>query len=595
MMSKQIPSIFCLFLVLAIFIASISGIPSQASSSPGVSDLNNSCVVLEADGDFFREMLRNPKTGQIENRIALVIGNGAYNGNIFEQLANPTNDAMAISLRMQALGFQVVRGIDLNIDGLSKCLIQFYGKLKNADTALFYYAGHGVQADDHNYILPNDATIRDGNAVGFFEVDRIIDRMRDREGTSLVLLDACRDNGASGKITTISGKNVRSLGRGLASLNLLKDTFDLNLDKKEKEEVKGGIFLAFATSPNQTALDGGDKHSPFTQAFLKNVGISGYSVGRVMSGVTNDVGEATEWTQTPWMRSSLNKPFYFNGNREIAELLAISNNLSKESTALLNKGKKLNSIVTALKGIPSNLTPPMVNLFQKAHDALYTAFKSVSISLPLEGEFVTAKISEDGNILATAPVPPNPSPLDITIWNAKTGREIAKVDHSRIQGAIQKWALSSDGKKIASLSKDGLIEIWDTASGNSVLNWKAHLSDPMSSVSFNWDGSKLVTKGGKQLVRVWDIAIGTKISELSYSSQSSTSNYGEKLKGFLPDNYPQNQLNALVDQLQKRNLLGMPQFTPDGEGITATVSNVANLDPKTGETPTNIAIWGYPH
>ena len=230
-----------------------------------------------------------------ERRVALVIGNSAYQ--YVPHLPNPTNDAEAIAASLQRLGFEVTKGIDLDRAGTEKIIRAFSAQLPGAKVALLYYAGHGIQVADRNYIIPVDAQLNDETDLDFEAtgIDLVMRLMEREPRMNLVFLDACRDNPLAQNLARSMG-STRSLaiGRGLAFV-----------------DAEVGSFIAFATQPHTVALDGNGDHSPFTAALLRHMGESGVNLSDMMVEVRNDVMAATDGKQVPWDHSSLTGSFYF--------------------------------------------------------------------------------------------------------------------------------------------------------------------------------------------------------------------------------------------------------------------------------------------
>ncbi len=233
-------------------------------------------------------------SAQAERRVALVIGNGAYAH--AAPLANPANDARAVAAALTRLGFEVLPGFDLSNADLRRTIRAFVDKLVDADVAMFFYAGHGLQVAGENYLIPVDASIRieadlDFNAV---RMD-LISRQLDREAkVKIIMLDACRDNPFEKELTRNMGRTRSALvKRGLAEINSA-----------------GGTLIAFATDPGSVALDGSGRHSPFTAALLRHIETPGIEIGLVMRRVTKDVFEATGERQRPWVNASLTGELY---------------------------------------------------------------------------------------------------------------------------------------------------------------------------------------------------------------------------------------------------------------------------------------------
>lgn len=227
-----------------------------------------------------------------EQRVALVIGNGGYKA--INRLINPTNDAEDMARALRKVGFDVILRTDLTKDGFDKSLAEFARKATGASAALFYYAGHGVQYQQQNYILPVDIEVRDQVDLQFraVEMPHVMEAFDRVPGVKIVMLDTCRDNPLARRFAGAT----RSLdGRGLA-----------RIDASE------GFVIAYATSPNQTALDGNDRNSPFTEAFVRRLAEPDLEIATLFRRVTQDVYEETNGRQRPEVSISLIGDFYLN-------------------------------------------------------------------------------------------------------------------------------------------------------------------------------------------------------------------------------------------------------------------------------------------
>ena len=230
-----------------------------------------------------------------QRRVALVIGNSAYQ--YAPHLPNPTNDAEAMAATLQKLGFEVTKGIDLDRTETEMIIREFSKTLPGADVALLFYAGHGIQVGDRNYLVPIDAQLADETDLHFeaTDLDLVLDVMGREPRVNLVFLDACRDNPFAQTLARSMGSTrSTSIGRGLAVV-----------------DATAGSFIAYATDPHQVALDGNGNHSPFTAALLSHLETPGLSISDMMIEVRNDVLSATQQKQRPWENSSLTSPFYF--------------------------------------------------------------------------------------------------------------------------------------------------------------------------------------------------------------------------------------------------------------------------------------------
>lgn len=231
-----------------------------------------------------------------ERRVALVVGNGSYQN--ATPLANPLNDARDVAAALQANGFDVVEVLDADKRKLDAGLRAFADKLADADVALLFYAGHGLQVGLQNYLLPVDAKLERERDLEFEAVrlDFILRQMEiDREGkTTIVFLDACRDNPLARNLGRTMGTRSTSIGRGLAAAS-----------------TGLGTFIAYSTQPGNVALDGDGRNSPFTTALVRHMGVKGRTLASTMIEVRKDVVAATGGKQVPWDHSALTGDFYF--------------------------------------------------------------------------------------------------------------------------------------------------------------------------------------------------------------------------------------------------------------------------------------------
>jgi tetratricopeptide (TPR) repeat protein len=227
-------------------------------------------------------------------RLALVLGNGKYQA--VPALGNPANDAADLAQALRGVGFEVIEQRDATRDVMAKAVHDFSERLRGADVALFFYAGHGLQMNGENYLLPVDAKI-DSPADVRFNTINLSDIQQEMEGsgrTTIIILDACRDNPFAEKLAR-GGRAVPD--RGL-----------------RRVEASGeGSLIVYATQPNNVALDGTGRNSPFTAALLKHVATPGIEVRQMISRVRGDVLAATEHRQTPWDSSSLVGDVYLAG------------------------------------------------------------------------------------------------------------------------------------------------------------------------------------------------------------------------------------------------------------------------------------------
>ncbi|MCQ0986590.1 caspase family protein [Jiella marina] len=254
-----------------------------------------------------------------QRRVALVIGNGAYSD--INALPNPANDARDLAAKLESIGFEVTLGIDVGHSAFRDKMREFVRNMENAKVSLFFYAGHGIQANDENYAIPIDADIERTSDLDIeaIAIERVLELMERMTETSIVFLDACRDNPLSRRFAVRGGK-TRSTGgeQGLAP-----------------QEIATGTYLAYSTAPGHVALDGTGRNSPFTTALLKHIGTPNTDIRLMMDDVREDVYVTTKGSQLPWERNSLIGRFFFvrdDADRERQQRIAAA--IEAENQAL---------------------------------------------------------------------------------------------------------------------------------------------------------------------------------------------------------------------------------------------------------------------
>ena len=228
------------------------------------------------------------QTTSSDYRQALVIGNSDYD--YAGVLRNPINDAQAISNTLGELGFEVSTVIDADKRGMEQAIRSFGKQLRDRKgVGLFYYAGHGMQLDGENYLLPvninpdtEDDVLYDGVPLG-----KLLAQMKSAgNGINVVILDACRNNPFA--------RSFRSTSRGLAQV-----------------VAPTGSFISYATAPGQIAADGSGENGLYTSKLLKHMVTPGVKLEDVFKRVRVDVQRESNSQQVPWDASSVTGDFYF--------------------------------------------------------------------------------------------------------------------------------------------------------------------------------------------------------------------------------------------------------------------------------------------
>jgi uncharacterized caspase-like protein len=241
-----------------------------------------------------------------------VIGNSAYKN--VPALTNPQKDASAIATSLRNVGFETVTlTVDATREKLIDGLRAFADESEKADWAIVYYAGHGIEVNGQNYLIPTDARLATDRDVQFeaIPLDQVMAALEGAKKLKLVLLDACRDNpfapqmrktvapapAAVAAASTAGGSvSTRSIGRGLGEV-----------------KVQGASLVVFAAKHGETALDGEGGNSPFAVALVQRIATPGVEINKIFRLVRDDVMEATAGRQEPYTYGSLpgKEDFFF--------------------------------------------------------------------------------------------------------------------------------------------------------------------------------------------------------------------------------------------------------------------------------------------
>ena len=220
------------------------------------------------------------------SRVALVIGNAAYDH--VPRLANPLNDAEDIGAALDRIGFAVTRIDDADYADLRRGLRAFRRQASTAKIAVVFYAGHGIEVNKHNFLVPVDARLETDGEVEFEAVplDLVMSAVEGASEFRLVVLDACRENPFLKSIAREKG-STRSIGRGLA----------------RAEPSGGDTLLVYSAKEGTVAMDGKGRNSPFAIALLRHLEQPGLEVIQMLREVRDDVLESTGRQEPFWYGS----------------------------------------------------------------------------------------------------------------------------------------------------------------------------------------------------------------------------------------------------------------------------------------------------
>lgn len=244
-------------------------------------------------------------------RVALVVGNGAYKT---APLKNPTNDATDMAALLEKLDFEVIKVLDGTKKEMLSSLANFSRKLKKSEVGLFYFAGHGMQVNNRNYLIPTGVNVLDEDDIEFEAVDagRIISKMRAADNSfNVVILDACRNNPFQ--------RSFRSTSQGLARMDAPK-----------------GTIIAYSTGPGSVAADGKGRNGIYTKHLLSSMENSGLDLQNIFNDAGMKVMAETADRQIPWT-SNTPIPIFFLAGGNSDELISdapVNDNMKPTTSTL---------------------------------------------------------------------------------------------------------------------------------------------------------------------------------------------------------------------------------------------------------------------
>lgn len=280
--------------------------------------------------------------GHAEKRYALVIGNSAYQS--AGVLPNATNDAQLMATAFRAMGFETDVLVDVTEQQFGTAIDAIVDKYDDTDVVAFYFAGHGLQKDGKNYLVPVDSALKSESSIEreTISLDTIIQIIKPIP-ISLVFLDACRNNPWADRMIqrSLSGSRSASVKRGFAVV-----------------QAEGDMLITYATLPNSVASDGSGQNSPFARSLARHMRTPNTEVSVLMKRVTSDVMDETLGEQRPQQLSQMKKEFYFRetggGQTQTDDLRA----LLTVYPAKVSVGQE----VSVVADVPSACTPMFVNV-----------------------------------------------------------------------------------------------------------------------------------------------------------------------------------------------------------------------------------------
>ncbi|WP_170345369.1 caspase family protein [Ruegeria atlantica] len=438
------------------------------------------------------------------NRVALVVGNGSYHPSV-GWLENPPIDAGALASMFLTIGFDVFLAREATAHTIRRCLEDLQAEYKGADVAVLHFSGHGVQVDDQNYLVPIDAEPGRRFEAGLVPFADLIQPLRRLSRTTLVFLDACRDN-----------PFVDDEQGGLSALGStpLNDDIDAS---------QNSFAVVYATAADMVAEDGvvGER-SPFTNALLSELPKQGISIQESLASITSAVGRATEWRQVPFQRSSLQNVLFLNGTQTYDEIVDTSRLRAAEAAAALDEGDIASARRLAALALPTDASAQQLSTdFREAMKIIEVlAFTSVSdFNYERTGE-TAVLVGENRKAALVGPIE---GPLEeIDVFDASSGERVAAVPFISDYGAFDPAQIADSATDLVAIpDQTGLITLLDmrTKERSQIELVPPDINDRHGSyriehLEFSRDGSRLMVQTSSAGLFVYEVQSKAKILSL---------------------------------------------------------------------------------
>ncbi|MDQ0390572.1 caspase family protein [Labrys monachus] len=426
-----------------------------------------------------------------DKRVALLIGNAHYAA--VSTLNNPANDVAAMANALQKSGFTTVHAAtDLSRDGMIKALRSFEDEAANADIAMIYYSGHGMEMNGTDYLVPIDAKLISDRDVEdeTITLDRALRAIEGAKRLKLVILDACRDNPFLPKMAKTT--STRSVSRGFARI----------------EPSTVNTLIAFSAKAGEVAQDGDGPNSPFTTALVKHIVEPGVDIRIALGEVRDDVMASTGNTQEPFVNGSL-------GGGTIA-LSALQANAANEGIATSASSPPHEAF-----GLDPRVSEAAIVWPTLAHSddiSLLAAFRQRYAGTIFEDMAAHRIIALSAPPSLPANIPKNAgSQIAVSTPDqpADSPERVASV------GPVPPSVTIIEKDALGPVPVDGSLALatsFRSLDSAEDISWG--LGESTSALHFMDNGNRLLAGGWKANLRVWDLKTGTLVSSRSLVSKS---------------------------------------------------------------------------
>ena len=462
-------------------------------------------------------VLGTASSASAQKRVALVIGNGTYTK--VARLDNPKNDAATMEAMFKAAAFtSVVRLNDLGVTAMKRALRDFSDTVQEADIAVVFYAGHGIEVAGVNYLIPIDAVLERDTDVQdeAVSLDRINQVLEPVKRLRLIILDACRDN-----------PFARSMRRTMATRSVRSGYGEI-----DERSLPPNTLVAYAQRAGFTAEDGvGGSNSPYTTALIRHLPTPGLDIELALRRVRDEVLRATKNKQEPFKYGSL-------GGAEIA-LIAKPAEAEPPKKIEPMAPSPLGQAAADWNTLRTKTDIVELEAFAKRHQGTYFADlararidelkkQQVAVAIPeTEQKTKRPQAVEQKSALVETPAPKVVSPTPS--GGARPAQSTTPIPTPLVfQGhsdTVLCVAFSPDGKTVASGSTDTTVRFIDPLDANAKGAPITGHTGPVGAVRFSPDGLILTTAGSggdERTVRLWNVRDRGVIGQLTGHLDSVT-------------------------------------------------------------------------